>query len=56
MKESRDLKITFTKGGSGSTTCKLGIPVKWIKELNITPEDRDVEVTLDDDKIIIEKK
>ncbi|SCI75718.1 Uncharacterised protein [uncultured Clostridium sp.] len=56
MKETRDLKITFTKGGSGSTTCKLGIPTKWVKELNITPEERDVEVTLSEDRIIIKKK
>jgi hypothetical protein len=56
LKEKRDLKITFTTGGSGSVTTKLGIPVTWVRELGITPDERNVEVTLEDDKIIIKKK
>lgn len=56
MKETRDLKITFTKGGSGSESTKLSLPVKWIRQLGLSKDNRDVEVTLDGNKIIIKKK
>lgn len=57
MKESRDLKVTFNKGGSGSMSSRITLPISWIRDhLGITPEKRDVEVTLEDDKIIIKKK
>ncbi|MDK2584237.1 AbrB/MazE/SpoVT family DNA-binding domain-containing protein [Romboutsia sedimentorum] len=56
MKEERNLKISFTKSGSGSESTRVSLPIKWIRELGITPDDREVEVTLEDDKIIISKK
>lgn len=57
MKESRKLKITFTKGGSGSTTCKLGIPTKWVNDIGLTPDDRELEVEYDSEtKSIMIKK
>lgn len=58
MKEKRDLKITFNKSGAGSQTNRLTIPTAWIREMNITQEDRNVEVTYDkfDKTITIKKK
>lgn len=56
MKDTRSLKIIFSKGGSGSTTTRLTLPITYIKQLGITPEERDVIVELDEDKIIIKKK
>lgn len=56
MKDTRSLKIIFGKGGSGSTTTRLTLPITYIKQLGITPEERDVIVELDEDKIIIKKK
>lgn len=56
MKDTRSLKIIFGKGGSGSTTTRLTLPIAYIKQLGITPEERDVIVELDEDKIIIKKK
>lgn len=52
----RVLKIMFTKAGNGGRTTKLTLPVKWIDALNITADDREVLVSLKDEKIIIEKK
>ena len=56
LKDTRSLKIIFGKGGSGSTTTRLTLPITYIKQLGITPEERDVIVELDEDKIIIKKK
>lgn len=49
-------KITFNKSGSGSKSGRLTIPVAFLESLNITEEDRDVTIKLEDGKIIIEKR
>lgn len=56
--EKRDLKVMFAKSGSGSKTTRLTIPIAWIKEMNLTEEDRAVEVTYDkiEKTITIKKK
>lgn len=53
--ETRDLKVIFGKAGSGSTTTRLTLPKKWMNEMNITENERDVEVEFDGEKIIIKK-
>ena len=53
--KTTDLKIQFNKSGSGSLTPRVTLPASWIEELNITPEDREVIVTLLDDSIVIRK-
>ncbi len=42
--EVRKLKIIFNKSGDGYLSGKLSIPMNWLKDMNLTPEDRDVEV------------
>lgn len=57
--ETRKAKIIMTQSGgtaAGSATYRLTIPNKWIKELEITPEDRQVTLILTDDKKIIVEK
>ncbi|MBC6003389.1 MAG: AbrB/MazE/SpoVT family DNA-binding domain-containing protein [Paraclostridium sp.] len=57
MKEKRDLNIMFAKSGSGGKTTRLTLPMKWIKSMDITEDERSVEVIYDDeDKSIIIKK
>ena len=57
MKETRELNVMFAKSGSGSKTTRLTIPMKWVKDMNITEDDRNVEVTFNkDDKTITIKK
>lgn len=60
MKETRDLKVMFNKSGGnaskGAFSTKISLPKKWINEMEITLEERDVNVTFEDKKIIIEKK
>ncbi len=55
--EKRKLKLSFYKSGAGSISARLAIPKKWADELELTPDDRELEVTLDKEnkKIIIEK-
>lgn len=53
--EQRKLRIGFNKSGKGSFTPRLILPMSWIKEMNISPDERDVLVTFEDGKIIIEK-
>ena len=54
--KKRKLNILFTKGGSGSRTTRLTLPVTFIDKLNITEDDREVNVTLINNKIIISKE
>ncbi|MDB8791704.1 AbrB/MazE/SpoVT family DNA-binding domain-containing protein [Romboutsia sp. 1001216sp1] len=58
MKETRELKISFQKSGVGSQTNRVTIPTSWIREMNITEDDRNVEVTFNknDKTITIRKK
>lgn len=42
--EVRKLKIIFNKSGDGYLSGKLSIPMTWLKDMNLTPEDREVEV------------
>lgn len=57
--ESRIAKVSFNKSGGTAKgkaiTNRITIPTKWIKEMDITEEDRNVELKFEDGKIIIEK-
>lgn len=48
-------KITFNKSGSGSKSARLTIPAVLIELIKITEEEREVEITFDNGKLIIEK-
>lgn len=43
--EVRKLKIIFNKSGDGYFSGKLSIPMNWLKDMNLTPDDREVEVS-----------
>ena len=53
--EQRILKIIFNKSGGSGMTTRLTLPKTWIDEMGITPEEREVMVSFQDNKIIIEK-
>lgn len=54
--ETRKLKITFNKSGSGSISASVRLPISWLKELGLTQENREVSINFDNNKIIIEKE
>lgn len=60
MKETRELKVMFNKSGGtaskGAYSPKISLPKKWVDEMDITLEERDVKVTFEEKRIIIEKK
>lgn len=55
MNESRQLKVSFNKSGSGSISSSIRLPISWLKEMNISKEDREVEVIFNNGEIIIKK-
>ena len=58
--EQRELKVIFNKSGGtagkNSTTARVTIPNKWVKEMGLSPENREVFVEFDNKKITIQKK
>lgn len=56
--EKRDLKISFMKSGSGSTSTRIALPISWIKKMGLDIDNRDVEVSFNekDNSIKIEPK
>lgn len=57
MEEKRDAKIIFHKAGNGKSA-KLTVPIPWLRELGISEEKREVEISIKSEKqeIIIKKK
>lgn len=59
MQEQRQLKVSFNKSGGtagkGGITNRITIPTMWIKEMDISLEDREITATFENNKIIIEK-
>ena len=53
--ETRKLKMMFQKGGSGSTTTRISIPIDWVRKMKIDENEREVEVMFENGKITIQK-
>lgn len=57
--ESRNLKIMYNKSGGtaskNSYSPKVSIPKKWLDKMEVTMDNRDVKLSFDGEKIIIEK-
>lgn len=54
--EKRILKMIFSKNNKGAISPRITIPTTWTKELNITEEEREVNVYLINNQIIIAKE
>lgn len=56
--EKRKAKVIFTTSGSGSRTTRVAIPVTWIDKLQITKDNRNLEIELNEEEgtIIIKKE
>lgn len=56
--EKRDMNISFTRSGSGSISPRIALPKTYLDKLQITQEERAVELILDEEnqEIIIRKK
>ena len=55
--EERELKVNYNKSGRGSYTPRIALPILDLKDMGITPEDRQVKYYYDkENKQIISKK
>ena len=59
MEEKRNLKVIFNRSGGtaskGGITSRITLPIAWVREMGLNPEDREIIATYDGEKIIIEK-
>lgn len=55
MEEVRRLKLMFNKGGSGSETARLAIPTKWVGEMGLSKEEREVIAIAKGKQILLKK-
>ena len=53
--EERKAKISYNKSGRGSLTTRVTLPITWLRQLGVSEEDREVKLTLKENKITIEK-
>ena len=57
--DERITKIMFAKSGGTAKgkaiTNRITIPTSWVKEMGIVEDDREVKITLKNNKITIEK-
>ena len=57
--EERVAKMIFNKSGGtagkGAYTTRVTIPSSWSKAMGITNQDRDVKISFDGEKVVIEK-
>lgn len=57
--EEKRARVIFNKSGGtagkGGITNRITIPTTWIKEMGITEDQREVNISFDGEKIIIEK-
>lgn len=56
--EARTLRVMFGKDGRGATNSKITLPISWLKDMGVNPEDREVLVDYNEDnkEITIKKK
>lgn len=54
--EKRKSKVNFLKAGNGVGS-KITLPISWLREMNVTKEEREIELFFDREKkeIIIKK-
>lgn len=53
--EERQAKMSFNKAGNGYLTPKVTLPINWVREMNLDPEDREIILRFEDGCITIQK-
>lgn len=53
--KKRNLRLILNKDGHDTINYKISLPKSWIDKMNLKENDRDVVVSFDNNKIIIEK-
>lgn len=55
MNAHKTLNVMFAKSGCGSTTTRVTLPISWIKQMGLSPDNRQVTAKFDGKKIEIIK-
>lgn len=55
--EKRELNISFAKAGNGKNA-RVVVPIPWLRKLNITEEEREIDLIFDEEnqQLIIKKR
>ena len=48
-KDIRTAKILWSKSGKGSDTSRITLPVSWVRKMQLTKEDREVQLIFDEE-------
>lgn len=44
----RIIKVMFNNDGRGGTTPKISVPISWLRDMGVTPEDREIKLSYDE--------
>ena len=53
--ETKKIKVLYGRNGKGHTSTSVSLSLIWLKKMGVTEEDREVRMTFDGKRIIIEK-
>lgn len=53
--ENRKAKMVVNKSGSGSYTFRATLPSAWIRKMGLNESERDLKLSFDGERIIVEK-
>lgn len=53
--DKRNANIIFGKSGTGSNTAKISIPVTWLEDMGLDEDNKAVNISYVDKKVVIEK-
>lgn len=56
MIETREAKMIVNKSGSGGYVFRATLPTKWIREMGLNEEERELKLEFDGENIIIKKR
>ena len=44
----RIIKVMFSSDGRGGVTPKISIPISWLRDMGVTPDDREIKLLYDE--------
>lgn len=53
---TKNCKLLINKGGKGSTSYRSTLPKRWVKQMGLSTDNRNILMTFDGNKITIEKR
>ena len=52
--ETRNVRVLFGRNGKGHTSTSVSLSLIWLKKMGVSAENREVKMTFDGKRIIIE--